>query len=50
VYDNRAVLWVETRWGKIHRQEDHEDTERAAAFDPTRPANDVGEGFPGNSG
>jgi ketosteroid isomerase-like protein len=33
VYANRAVLMVETRWGKIRRQEDYEDTERAAAFD-----------------
>ena len=33
VYDNRAVLMVDTRWGKIRRQEDYEDTERAAAFD-----------------
>jgi hypothetical protein len=33
VYDNRAVLVLDTRWGRIHRQEDYEDTERAAAFD-----------------
>ncbi len=33
VYDNRAVLMVETRWGRIRRQEDYEDTERAARFD-----------------
>lgn len=33
VYDNRAVLVIETRWGKIRSQEDYEDTERAAAFD-----------------
>ena len=32
-YDNRAVLMVNARWGKIRRQEDYEDTERAAAFD-----------------
>ncbi len=32
-YSNRAVLAVQTRWGKIVRQEDYEDTERATAFD-----------------
>ena len=32
-YCNRAVLFVETRWGRIVAQEDYEDTERAAAFD-----------------
>lgn len=32
-YDNRAVLMMNTRWGKIRRQEDYEDTQRAAAFD-----------------
>ncbi|MGZ4758377.1 MAG: nuclear transport factor 2 family protein [Acidimicrobiales bacterium] len=32
-YANRAVLAVQTRWGKIVSQEDYEDTERAAAFD-----------------
>lgn len=36
-YSNRAVLMVETRWGKIHRQEDYEDTERAAAFGDVSP-------------
>ncbi len=33
VYNNRAVLMVHTRWGRISQQEDYEDTERAAAFD-----------------
>jgi hypothetical protein len=32
-YANRAVLFVESRWGKLHFQEDYEDTERVAAFD-----------------
>jgi ketosteroid isomerase-like protein len=32
-YNNRAVLFVDTSWGKIRAQEDYEDTERAAAFD-----------------
>jgi len=35
VYANRAVLFVNTRWGKIRAQEDYEDTERVAAFDRT---------------
>src|SRR5262249_36633171 len=33
VYNNRAVLWVRTRWGRILEQEDYEDTERSAAYD-----------------
>ena len=33
VYANRAVLWAESRWGKIRRQEDYEDTQRVAAYD-----------------
>jgi ketosteroid isomerase-like protein len=33
VYNNRAVLWVRVRWGKIVAQEDYEDTERVAALD-----------------
>ena len=33
VTGTRAVLAVQTRWGKIVRQEDYEDTERVAAFD-----------------
>ena len=32
-YANRAVLAVQTRWGKIVEQEDYEDTGRAEAFD-----------------
>ena len=28
-YDNRAVLMMNTRWGRIRRQEDYEDTHRA---------------------
>ena len=32
-YNNRAVLFVQTRWGKIVTQEDYEDTGRASAFD-----------------
>jgi ketosteroid isomerase-like protein len=33
VYNNRAVLFVSTAWGKIRSQEDYEDTERVASFD-----------------
>jgi hypothetical protein len=33
VYANRAVLFVDTSWGKIRAQEDYEDTERVAAYD-----------------
>jgi ketosteroid isomerase-like protein len=32
-YNNRAVLFLTVRWGKLRAQEDYEDTERAAAFD-----------------
>jgi len=32
-YNNRAVLFVEARWGKVRAQEDYEDTARVAAFD-----------------
>lgn len=33
VYDNRAVLYAQARWGKITRQEDFEDTHKSEAFD-----------------
>ena len=32
-YNNRAVLFVNSSWGKIRRQEDYEDTERITTFD-----------------
>jgi ketosteroid isomerase-like protein len=35
-YNNRAVLFVNTAWGKIRAQEDYEDTERVAQFDANR--------------
>ena len=38
VYDNRAVMWVETRWGRIVEHEDYEDTERTLAYDELRAA------------
>jgi hypothetical protein len=36
VYANRAVAFLELRWGKIVRWEDYEDTERVAAWDASR--------------
>jgi len=33
VYCNRAILYVRSSWGKIHYEEDYEDTERVSAFD-----------------
>jgi ketosteroid isomerase-like protein len=33
VYNNRAVLFLEARWGRLLRWEDYEDTERVAAWD-----------------
>lgn len=35
VYNNRAVLFLELRWGRLVRWEDYEDTERVAAWDRT---------------
>lgn len=32
-YANRAVLFLELRWGRLVRWEDYEDTERVAAWD-----------------
>ena len=31
-YNNRAVMYIVTRWGKIREHEDYEDSERSAAF------------------
>ena len=36
VYNNRAVLFIEVRWGRLVRWEDYEDTERVAAWDRRR--------------
>jgi ketosteroid isomerase-like protein len=33
VYNNRAVAFLEMRWGRVTRWEDYEDTERVAAWD-----------------
>ena len=32
-YNNRAVLFIEARWGRLVRWEDYEDTQRVAAWD-----------------
>jgi ketosteroid isomerase-like protein len=34
-YANRAVLFLETRWGRLVRWEDYEDTERVTEWDAT---------------
>lgn len=36
MYNNRAVLFLELRWGRLVRWEDYEDTERVAAWDRDR--------------
>ena len=36
-YNNRALLFLELRWGRLVRWEDYEDTERVAAWDVTAP-------------
>jgi ketosteroid isomerase-like protein len=36
VYNNRAVLFLELRWGQLVRWEDYEDTERVATWDRQR--------------
>lgn len=41
VYNNRAVLFLEVRWGRVVRWEDYEDTERAAAWDHNRALSDT---------
>ena len=35
-YNNRAVLFLELRWGRLVRWEDYEDTQRVAAWDRAR--------------
>ncbi len=35
-YQNRAVAFLELRWGRLVRWEDYEDTERVAAWDARR--------------
>jgi len=36
LYSNRAVLFLELRWGRLIRWEDYEDTERVAGWDRSR--------------
>jgi ketosteroid isomerase-like protein len=33
VYDNRAVIVLQTRWGRVVRERVYEDTQKVAAFD-----------------
>jgi ketosteroid isomerase-like protein len=33
IYNNRAILFLEVRWGRLIRWEDYEDTERITAWD-----------------
>jgi ketosteroid isomerase-like protein len=40
-YNNRAVLYLRTRWGRIVSHEDFEDSERSAAFDRLAAAGSV---------
>lgn len=35
-YNNRALLFLEVKWGRLVRWEDYEDTERVAAWDALR--------------
>jgi ketosteroid isomerase-like protein len=35
-YNNRAVLFIEVRWGRLIRWEDYEDTQRVATWDRDR--------------
>ena len=37
-YNNRALLFLETKWGRLVRWEDFEDTQRTAAWDRHREA------------
>jgi ketosteroid isomerase-like protein len=36
IYNNRAVAFLELRWGRLFRWEDYEDTERVAQWDADR--------------
>ena len=45
VYDNRAILFVRARWGKIFYQEDFEDTHKSEAFDQYLAATRGAESF-----
>ena len=36
VYNNRAIAFLELKWGRLVRWEDYEDTERVASWDASR--------------
>ena len=40
VYENRAMIFLKVRWGKVVSEEVFEDTERVAAFDRWLEANE----------
>jgi ketosteroid isomerase-like protein len=40
-YNNRAVAFLELRWGRLVRWEDYEDTERISAWDERRKLQSV---------
>ncbi len=40
-YNNRALLFLEVRWGRLIRWEDYEDTERVAAWDAATVVADI---------
>jgi ketosteroid isomerase-like protein len=41
VYENRAVIWANARWGLVRSYEVYEDTEKSAAFDAYLSARDA---------
>jgi ketosteroid isomerase-like protein len=44
IYENRAVLVLRTRWGRVVREEVYEDTQKVAAFDAALAARGAGAG------
>lgn len=40
VYNNRAILFLEIRWGRLVRWEDDEDTQRVTQWDATSTSTD----------
>lgn len=42
-YNNRVVAFLDLRWGRLHRWEDYEDTQRTAAWDKRRAADPAGQ-------
>lgn len=40
VYENRYVMWIKLRWGRLEEYEVYEDTEKAQALDDYLEANE----------